>query len=310
MKHLSALPGMEIWQSLILGLVEGITEYLPVSSTGHLIVTERLMGIGLSTDKEAADAFAICIQGGAIAAVLGLYFKHVKQMFLGLLGKNPEGLKMFIHLVVAFMPAAIAALTLEKWIKGFLFGLNPIIIAWFVGGVIILILTKRNRQSGKTENSKTLLDMTWRMALIIGLLQCVAMWPGTSRSLMTIAAGLLVGLRTKDAVEFSFLLGVMTLGAATAKDTLDHGAMMLQTFGAANIAVGFIAATVSAAIAVKWLVSYLQKNGMAVFGWYRIIVAIITAVLVWQGVIHDRDASQDEKSTPPVASMIFLALPR
>lgn len=281
---------MEIWQAFILGLVEGITEYLPVSSTGHLLVTQRLMGIGLADDKTAADAFAISIQGGAIAAVMGLYYKQVWQMFLGLLGKSPAGLQLLLKLIVAFSPAAIAALTLEKWIKGNLFGITPIIIAWFVGGILILAVSFWKRKNPSAENSKSLADLTWRMALIIGLLQCVAMWPGTSRSLMTIVGGILVGLRPKEAVEFSFLLGVMTLGAATAKDTLEYGPLMLETFGIGNLIVGFIASTVSAALAVKWLVSYLQKHGLELFGWYRIAVAIIAAGLVWFGILKDTNA--------------------
>ena len=278
---------MELWQSFLLGLVEGITEYLPVSSTGHLLITQRLMGIGLADDKTAADAFAISIQGGAIAAVMGLYYKQVWQMFLGLLGKSPSGLQLLLKLIVAFSPAAIAALTLEKWIKGNLFGITPIIIAWFVGGVLILLVAAWKRKNPREENSKSLADLTWRMALVIGLLQCVAMWPGTSRSLMTIVGGILVGLRPKEAVEFSFLLGVMTLGAATAKDTLEYGPLMLETFGIGNILVGFLASTVSAALAVKWLVSYLQKHGLEIFGWYRIAVALIAAALVGFGLLHD-----------------------
>lgn len=292
---------MENWQALVLGVIEGITEYLPVSSTGHLLVTQRLMGIGLADDKQAADAFAICIQGGAIAAVLGLYFKYVWQMFLGLLGKSPEGLQLLLKLIVAFSPAAIAALTLEKWIKSHLFGINPIIFAWFVGGLLILIMARINRDKAKNEEGKTLADLTWKMALIIGLLQCVAMWPGTSRSLMTIAGGLLVGLRPKAAVEFSFLLGVMTLGAATSKDTLEYGSLMLETFGATNLFIGFLAATVSAALAVKWLVTYLQKHGLALFGWYRIVIAIVVAALVWQGLVYDStaDATKSLGTTQP-----------
>ena len=181
----------------------------------------------------------------------------------------------------------MSALTLEKVIKHHLFGLYPIIFAWFVGGVLILLLCHRNKKNPRPENIKTLADLTWRMALLIGLLQCVAMWPGTSRSLMTIAAGILVGLRTKDAVEFSFLLGVLTLSAATAKDAVEYGPMMLDVFGPAKLLAGFAAAAVSAALAVKWLVAYLQKHGMQVFGWYRIAVALVVALLVWNGVIRD-----------------------
>jgi len=278
---------MEWWQSLILGLVEGITEYLPVSSTGHLLMVERLMGIGLADDKTAADAFAISIQGGAIAAVMGLYYKHVWQMILGLVGKSAEGLHLLLMICTAFLPAAIMALTLEKWIKSSLFGIAPVITAWIVGGVIILAIVKRSRPQKDLSKLLSLHQLTWRMALIIGLLQCVAMWPGTSRSLMTIAAGLLVGLRPKDAVEFSFLLGVLTLGAATSKDTLEYGSLMLESFGLTNLIVGFLASTISAALAVKWLVSYLQKHGMAVFGYYRIVIGLVALVLCHFGILRD-----------------------
>jgi undecaprenyl-diphosphatase len=278
---------MEWWQSLILGLVEGITEYLPVSSTGHLLMVERLMGIGLADDKTAADAFAISIQGGAIAAVMGLYYKHVWQMILGLFGKSAEGLYLLLMICTAFLPAAIMALTLEKWIKSSLFGIAPVITAWIVGGVIILAIVKRSRPQKDLSKLLSLHQLTWRMALIIGLLQCVAMWPGTSRSLMTIAAGLLVGLRPKDAVEFSFLLGVLTLGAATSKDTLEYGSLMLESFGLTNLIVGFLASTISAALAVKWLVSYLQKHGMAVFGYYRIVIGLVALVLCHFGILRN-----------------------
>ncbi len=273
-------------QAIILGLIEGLTEFLPVSSTGHLVVAQRLMGIGVenAAAKEAADAFAISIQAGAILAVLGLYFKRVKQMFLGLLGKDSAGLKLVIAIVVGFIPAAVAGLTLNTWIKEKLFTMWPIVIAWIVGGVAILLVAKL--RENKEIKGKELLEITWKMALMIGLLQCVAMMPGTSRSLMTIVGGVLVGLSLSAAVEFSFLLGLVTLGAATAKDTLDSGALMLEAFGPLNLGLGFIAAFVSAIIAVRWMVSYLKKHGMVVFGYYRIAIGLIVAGLIFTEVVN------------------------
>ncbi len=278
---------MDWWHALILGLVEGLTEYLPVSSTGHLLFTQRLLGIPQS---EVADAFAICIQAGAIVAVLGLYFRRVKDMALGVVGKNPNGLKLAILLVVAFLPAVAGGLFLEEPIKTYLFGgekwgLWPIVIAWLVGGIAILGVSfyrKAHQKSPRT--GLDLQDLTFRMALIIGIFQCVAMWPGTSRSLMTIISGVLVGLSLPAAVEFSFLLGVITLGAATCKDAVEFGPKMLEAYGATNLFLGFIAAWLSAVLAVRWMVAYLNRNGMAVFGYYRILIGILATFYLLYGI--------------------------
>lgn len=278
---------MNWWQALILGLVEGITEYLPVSSTGHLLVAQRMLGIHQS---EAADAFAICIQAGAIVAVLGLYWKHVWQMMLGLVGKSEQGRRLLINLVVAFLPAVVIGLFLEKPIKTYLFGgekwgLWPIVAAWVVGGGAILYLASKQRQAAAkgAPSGFSLEELTVRAALIIGLTQCLAMWPGTSRSLVTILGGLLIGMRMSSAVEFSFLLGVLTLGAATSYDGLKHGKEMMAVFGPGEIALGFLAAWVSAVLAVKWMVAYLNRRGLEIFGWYRIALGIVVAGLIIGG---------------------------
>lgn len=277
---------MEWWQALVLGIVEGLTEYLPVSSTGHLLLAQRAMGI---THSETADAFAICIQAGAIVAVLGLYFSRVRQMTLGVLGRDPEGRRMAVCVVVAFLPAVVCGLLLEKPIKTYLFGgdawgLWPTVLAWFLGGVAILAVNHWNSRrpvSGRTGFG--LESLTWRMALVIGLIQCVAMWPGVSRSLVTIVGGLLVGLSLPAAVEFSFLLGVVTLGAATAYDGLKHGREMLEAFGPLALVIGFLSAWISAVLAVKWMVSYLNRHGMQIFGYYRIALAVVVTALLLSG---------------------------
>ncbi len=276
---------MDYFQALVLGLVEGLTEYLPVSSTGHLLLAQRLMGIGSST---ASDAFAISIQGGAILAVLGLYRARVAQMMMGLLGKDQTGRHLLINLVVAFIPAAVLGLLLEKPIKKYLFGgdewgLWPVVAAWFVGGLAILAVSFARRRRGVTPSTGLDLDqLTIRMALIVGLVQCIAMWPGVSRSLITIVSGVLVGLSLPAAVELSFLLGVITLTAATLYDALKHGPEMLATYGAAPLLIGFISAWISAVLAVKWMVGYLKSHGMEIFGWYRVALAIaVAAWLLW-----------------------------
>ncbi len=290
---------METWQALVLGVIEGITEYLPISSTGHLVVAQRLMGIGVDgVDKAAADAFAICIQGGAILAVLGLYFPRVLQMIRGVLGKDPDGLRLAVAILAGFMPAAIFGLLLNDWIEEKLFSLWPIVAAWVAGGVAILATAWWRRRNPPKGGGRDLLELTWKMALVIGFMQCLAMWPGTSRSLMTIVGGVIVGLSLKAAVEYSFLLGVLTLTAATAKkavwkveglgaeyDTWLGGAkLMLDTYGTISLLVGIVSAAVSAALAVKWLVSYLQSHGLSLFGWYRIAIGVVVGGLVATGV--------------------------
>lgn len=279
---------MEWWQSLVLGLVEGVTEYLPVSSTGHLLLAEGALGL---KSGDALEAFTICIQGGAILAVLGLYWRRIGEMLFGLLGKNPEGRRLFICLVVAFLPAAIIGVKFAKHIKHYLFiggpwGLWPTVMAWIAGGLAIYLVCKIRRGSSHDPHAGIALSgLTWKMALIIGLFQCVSMWPGTSRSLVTIFGGLFVGLSMASCVEFSFLLGLITLSAATAKDGLDHGKEMLHLFGPVTILVGLVAAWISAVIAVKWMVAYLNRHGLQIFGHYRIALGIVVGALILYGVL-------------------------
>ena len=276
---------MDNFQALILGLVEGLTEYLPVSSTGHLLLAQRLMGIDSST---ASDAFAICIQAGAILAVLGIYRQRVAQMVMGVVGRNEAGQRLLINLLSAFVPAAVLGLLLEKPIKKYLFGgdewgLWPVVAAWFAGGMAILVVSLARRRRGTSPTTGFDLEhLTVRMALIVGFAQCIAMWPGVSRSLITIVGGVLVGLSLPAAVELSFLLGVITLTAATAYDALKHGPEMLATYGATPLLIGFGAAWLSAVLAVKWMVGYLKSHGMEIFGWYRVALAFVVAAwLLW-----------------------------
>jgi undecaprenyl-diphosphatase len=275
---------MDGWQSVVLGVVEGLTEYLPVSSTGHLLLAERAMGIPKS---DALDAYAVCIQAGAILAVLGLYAGRVRQMALGLAGRDPKGLRLLVNLVAGVAPAVVLGVLLEKKIKALLFGLWPVTAAWCVGGVVILLIARWMRKARPDAAAGTGLDdLAWRSALLVGLIQCVAMWPGTSRSLVTILGGVLMGLSLPSAVEFSFLLGVVTLTGAAGKDAVEHGSKIVAEIGWGNALLGIAVATVSAAAAVKWMVSYLRTHSLAVFGWYRIALAVVVAGLLLAGVIQ------------------------
>ncbi len=266
---------MTLLQALILGIVEGITEYLPVSSTGHLLLTERVLGI---PHTDAADTYAICIQAGAIVAVLGLYRARVIQILRGLAGQDAEGRDLFVNLVVAFVPAAAIGFLFDKKIDALLFGLRPVVVAWVVGGVVILATRGR-------KGTRTLPQIDVKTAALIGLCQTLALWPGTSRSLATILGAVLLGVSMPAAVEFSFLLGLMTLGAATSYKGLKDGAEMVQTFGWGPIVLGFVAAGVSAAVAVKWLVGWLQSHGMELFAAWRIGLGIVVGALIVAGLL-------------------------
>ncbi|MEY2853801.1 MAG: hypothetical protein RL030_933 [Pseudomonadota bacterium] len=265
---------MSLLQALILGIVEGITEYLPVSSTGHLLIAQRLLGIA---EGEAANSYAIAIQAGAIIAVLGTYRLRVGGILQGFAGRNPAGLKLGLCILIAFLPAAVLGALFNDRIEQRLFGVKPVIAAWIAGGVLILALSRwvEARREGKGLD-----QVTWQAAALIGLLQCVAMWPGTSRSLVTILGGLAVGLSLAAAVEFAFLLGVVTLTAATAYTALKSGDGMVAAYGWPALLTGFAAAWISAALAVKWLVAWLNRHGLTLFAWWRFAAAALALLLL------------------------------
>ncbi|MBI1303982.1 MAG: undecaprenyl-diphosphate phosphatase [Phycisphaera sp.] len=282
---------MTILDAIILGLVEGITEYLPVSSTGHLIIASWLLGLlDDPARKPAIDSFNVIIQGGAILAVLGLYWPRVQLMLKGLVGRDANGLALFAKLVVAFLPAAVLGVLIDDWIEERLFRPVPVLMALGGGGLLLLILapwikTLVKREAGERDDFA---QLTMLHAFAIGCMQCIAMWPGTSRSMMTILGGILFGLSPRRAAEFSFLLGLPTLGGACvyklAKAGRDDPAAFIASLGGpVPPAVGIVVAAFSAALAIKWLVGYLSKGGMAVFGWWRVAVAIALGAAIFGG---------------------------
>lgn len=275
---------MNWWQSILIGIVEGLTEYLPVSSTGHILLVQKILDIPTS---ESSNAYAVVVQIGAILAVLGLYFQRCRSLFEGLLGRNAAGLLLLRNILIAFLPAAVAGLLFDSWIEQYLFGLWPVTAAWLVGGVAILAVAwfKRNAAPGVRKLGLGLEDITPRTAFLIGLMQCVAMWPGTSRSLMVLVGGLLFGLNMVAAVEFSFLLGMVTLSAASGYKMLKfvQKPELLQDYSIWTMLLGIIAAWIAAVLSVQWMVSWLQKHGVTVFGYYRIGLAIVVSGLLLAG---------------------------
>lgn len=300
--------GLSVLDAVILGLVEGITEYLPVSSTGHLILVSGFLGLNEpATLKAAVDAFNIVIQGGAILAVLGLYWPRVVQMLKGLIGKDKAGLRLAINIIIAFLPAAVLGVLLNDWIEARLFNATGVLTALALGGVFMIAVDRAKiapmrKADARAEAGDNVPDdarghdidqLTPVKAVAIGFLQCIAMWPGTSRSMMTIVGGVLVGLRPRQAAEFSFLLGLPTLGGACVyslgknlKESHDAGTPnMFEVIGIVPILVGLAVATVSAALAVRWLVGFLNTHGLAGFGVYRLALSAVLGVLLLFNVI-------------------------
>jgi undecaprenyl-diphosphatase len=275
---------LSLGQAILFGLVEGLTEFLPISSTGHLLVLARVLDVGQSgAAEDAIKSYEIAIQAGAILAVLGLYRHRFATMLEGVTGRSEDGRRVLVAVVIAFVPAAVVGVTLENTIKDVLFGVGPVIAAWLVGGILILVLT---RMGVLAPRGGRLLEMlTPRDAVVIGAAQIVALWPGTSRSLVTIVAALLLGYSMAAAVEFSFLLGFLTLGAATAYSVLKDGQEMIDAFGWVTPIVGLIAAFLAAAASIKWMVGYLERHDLSVFGWYRIGIAVVAAIAVGTGAI-------------------------
>lgn len=260
---------MPIHHALLLGVIEGLTELLPVSSTGHLILVDAL----LHHEGDAAKTLDVVIQLGAVLAI-ALYFRErLLALGRGVLERRPESLRLLLSLGVAFMPAAVFGLMFHRVIKAHLFGPLPVALALGVGGVLMLIVERWQRQN---PGESGLEAIGWRRALWIGCCQCLALWPGASRSMTTIVGGQLGRLDTRTAAEFSFLLALPTLGAATLYDLYKGGrALFAMPGGGAALAVG-----TAVSFGVTWLVvalflRYVSRVGMAPFAWYRIALALL-----------------------------------
>lgn len=271
--------GLGVADAVLLGAVEGLTEFLPISSTGHLIVVERLLGLASSpAARQAADAYAIAIQAGAIVAVAGLYRHRLASAAAGLARRDAVGRRLVTCLAVAFAPAALAGLVAGETIKDHLFGVGPVIAAWVAGGGLILAVSGRVRRHGRPLEA-----MGVGVAAAVGIAQSVALWPGVSRSLVTILAATAAGMSLPAAVEFSFLLGLVTLGAATALEIVTDGSSIVDNFGVVAPAAGFAAAVVFGVVAIRWMVGYLNSHSLVGFGWYRMGAAAVTGLLVLGG---------------------------
>jgi undecaprenyl-diphosphatase len=262
---------MTPFEAFILGLVEGITEYLPVSSTGHLIVAGKLLGL----EGEGPKAFEIVIQFGAILAVVVHYRTLLKQRFGELLQAKPEAIRLASGVLLAFLPAACVGLALHKHIKHYLFGPWPVSGAWIVGGVLMIAVERMRRRRGD-QGEEGLEKVDLKRALWIGLGQCLSLWPGASRSMCTIVAGQLTGLSTRTAADFSFLLALPTLGAATVYEFYKQREVLLASSGGwTTILIGLGVSFFVAWAVIASFLRYLQRKGLEPFGYYRILMGVI-----------------------------------
>ncbi len=265
---------MTLLTAILLGIVEGLTEFLPVSSTGHLILVSHWLG----ATGEGAKSFDIVVQLGAIVAVVVHYRSLFALRVRGLVSRDPIALKLFGALLVAFLPSALVGFLFGKLIKQHLFGPLPVALALVVGGVVMIVV-ERWRASKNIVGVVGHEQVTLRRALLIGLGQCAALWPGMSRSMSTIITGQLVGLSTRTAAEFSFLLSVPTLGAATLYEVYKGRTELLLGVGVPQLALGLLASFGTAWLVIAGFLRYLERRGLEPFGYYRIVLGVVVLLL-------------------------------
>lgn len=263
-------------KAAIMGIVEGLTEFLPISSTGHLILAGALLGF----DDEKAKVFDIAIQTGAIFAVILVYWQKIRSTVVAL-PRQAKAQRLALNVVIGFLPAVILGLAFGSAIKAHLF--TPVVVAttFIVGGFIILWAEKRPPGSVRIENVD---DMTALDALKVGLVQCFAMIPGTSRSGSTIIGGMLLGLSRQAATDFSFFLAIPTLIGAGAY-SLYKSRALLSVADLPMFVVGLVFSFVSAWLCVRWLLRYISTHDFVPFAWYRIAFGIVVLVTAWTGTV-------------------------
>ncbi len=259
---------IDLFQAIILGLVEGITEFLPISSTAHLIVSELILDIKPSP---FLNFFTIFIQLGAILAVPLLYFKRLTSSF-----------QIYIYVIYSFIPAVVFGLLLDDLLEALFEGYWFISLSWFLGGIILIFIDQW--VIDKKGDSNTIGKMSKLNAVKIGLFQCLAMIPGVSRSGASIIGGRIVGLSHKDAVEYSFLLGIPTILGACAKKMLDYKAelpLYLKGEHGLYLGISFLVSFVVALISITFMVNLVNRYGFKFFGYYRVVIGISLGLYLW-----------------------------
>ena len=257
---------MTTFQSIILGVVEGLTEFLPISSTGHMILTSHFLHV---VDSATLVTFEIVVQLGAILAVVASYYKKLLNI------------EMIKKLIVAFIPTGIAGVTVFQYIKHLLGSPKLVAVMLVVGGIIILLVERRYKKQKHTDEIQNAVDISYKQAFILGCFQALAIIPGTSRSGAVIVGGLLQKMSRKMLVEFSFLLAVPTMFVATAYTILrKHNDLSLESVS--PIVIGTIASFIVSFAVIRFALAYIRKHSFEVFGWYRIVVGIILLLVLWR----------------------------
>jgi len=259
----------------VLGVVEGLTEFLPVSSTGHLILTGHVLGL----EGDASKDFEVVIQFGAMIAVFVHFRALLAARIKGLFSKEPESLRLLYALIAAFLPAAVMGLLFRKLIKKYLFGPLPVAAALIVGGIAMIVIERALHSKPAEKND--LAQVEPREGFFVGLAQCLSLIPGMSRAMTTIVGGRLRGFDAKTAAEFSFLLAIPVLGAASALDLIKGGKALFATPEARlALLVGFVTSFLVAWAAIATFLALLRKRGLEAFGWYRIALGVLVLVLL------------------------------
>ncbi len=285
-------------EAVALGIIEGVTEFLPISSTGHLIIATRILNLDteqvlfdsagqpiwhrkpvngsdgeLLTVKMATESYIMVIQIGAILAIIPICWSQFVLMIRGLYGAAPAGRRLTVNLAIAFLPSALLGLLLHDWIDDHLFSVGAVIFALVAGAGLMFVADRRVKALDEDEQLYQG-ELTPRGAALIGLLQCLAMWPGTSRPMMTIVGGYFAGLRPAAAAGFSFLLGFVTLSVASLYKGYHSADLIIQVFGWQNVLLGIVVAGITASISARFLMRLLLEQGLAPFAWYRVGLAV------------------------------------
>ena len=274
------------FKAALMGIVEGLTEFLPISSTGHLILADSLLDFARAAGSEKAKVFEIAIQTGAIIAVILVYMQRIRDTLKGL-GSDPQAQRFTLNVLVGFLPAVVMGLAVGKLIKHYLFNATVVASTFILGGLIILIAERIAARQPRPRVA-TVDDMSLGDAIKVGLIQCLAMVPGTSRSGATIIGGMLMGLSRKAATDYSFFLGIPTLVGAGVYSLYKERAL-LSIDDLPLFSVGLVFAFLSAWICVRWLIRYVSSHTFVPFAWYRIAFGVLILVSAHYGWVTWQD---------------------